>query len=581
MSAERATTLELKRIFSRRSAEPSRTLDELQRLQDRQWRQLNNDEKYRLLAARAAALTVLNRFSEAVAVADEAEQLVPTMREADGAASFELRRIRGRQALHGKLGAEALRLSLKNIDEAERLGDEQLIGLAHADVAAVYGTGGDMRKALQHLQQSLQRTPETETLQYGKLLNNLGMVYLSVNRTDEAIACFEKARKTFRSANNDLQIAVTLANEGLAFEKLGDYGRAVELQERARAIFENGNYKHYTVASLYKLGTTMAKSGRATEAEGLYRQALELAESSDAGLYEDEAREAYGKFLLEAGRPGEAVSQFQRMVDIAQEGGTNQYLTSALSQLGAAQEAAGLHEDALATMKQLVQIQDRLENEPARSSFEAEVTELELSLERQVELVSATASALVEANRRLAEQARDLQTLAATDHLTSLWNRRHFMEKLEAALHGSRSNDGRGFSLLFLDIDGFKAVNDRFGHEAGDLVLQRLSGILQASVRTTDVVARWGGEEFAVLLPGADLAAAERVVSKVQAAITGQSWPEICPDLKVTISAGLISGDDHRNASADDIIGLVDRLLYAAKAAGRNQVVRADSSVAG
>lgn len=579
-SAFNNPTSEINRLFAQRVSDPAGTLAALEDQLRLHGNRLQPEDLLKIQAGRAFGLAALNRFPEAVARADEAEPLLQQIADPDPEACFEIRRIRGRQALHDKRDVDALRLTLLNIDRAEALGNERLLAIAHSDVAAVYGTAGNMLKTLSHLQQSLQRTPESNTLQYGALLNNLGMVYLNVNREEEAIACFVRAREAFTEAGNDLQIAVTLANEGQALEASGALERASALHRRALALFDAGGYGHYQAASNYKLGRLMARKGKYDEAEQMFRRALEITARPDSGLYEDEAREAYGRFLIDQGRPAEAVAQFERIVQIIRSGGMTTSLTSALRRLAEAQEASGDGAAAMTTLKEIVELHDTRDDEPARSSAQTEIMELELSLERQVELVSATSSALVEANRRLSEQARELETLAATDHLTSLWNRRYFMRQLESALQGSRRSDNEVFSLMFLDIDDFKLVNDRYGHEAGDLVLQNLSEIMREAVRSSDVVARWGGEEFALLLRGADGEAAEAVARKLQEAVAGFSWSGVSAGLSITVSAGLIISSDHPGASADEIMNMVDTLLYRAKLAGRNRIERAAPGVA-
>ncbi len=563
---------QIERIFEQRASDPGATHAALVELTRSNHGSLRIQDHLKIKAGLACTLASQNRLKEALAFADEADELVQEVENPDQQVVFELRRIRVRQAVSDKRASKALRLALKNLKDTESMGIERLHALAHSDVAAVYGTSGDMRKALHHLQQSLQRTPETMRNEYGALMNNLGMVYMSVHREEEAIACFVQAREAFQAVDNDLQVAITLANEGQALEATGELDRAIELQNEALEVFTKGGYGHYQAASKYKIANMQLSSGRAEEAEKLYLESLELSSLPENGHYEHEARAAYGRFLLQSDRPEEAVAQFQRNVEIFRNDGSSFRFVTALEELANAQEASGDGQAALGTLKELLELQDSMAAEPPRSSIASEITELELSLERQVELVSATAGALVDANRKLSEQARELENLAATDHLTSLWNRRYFMTQLEAALQGSRRSDGVGFSLMFLDIDDFKSVNDRFGHETGDLVLQTLAEIMRGAVRATDVVARWGGEEFALLLHGTDLAAAGTVALKLQQAVNSHAWSTLGSGLSVTVSAGLIGSAVHHGASADEIINMADSLLYKAKLSGRNRI---------
>jgi diguanylate cyclase (GGDEF)-like protein/PAS domain S-box-containing protein len=164
-----------------------------------------------------------------------------------------------------------------------------------------------------------------------------------------------------------------------------------------------------------------------------------------------------------------------------------------------------------------------------------------------------------------------LVALTITDPLTGALNRRAGETRLEEAFRELRRR-GRTFSLLMIDCDRFKRVNDTLGHDAGDQVLIALVRICQESLRMVDVTFRWGGEEFLVLLPGASreiaLAVAERLRLAVEAATIVYEQHVIA----ITVSIGVAAAED-AGGSADDIMRRVDRAVYAAKAGGRNRVV--------
>ncbi|WP_271754476.1 sensor domain-containing diguanylate cyclase [Cohnella sp. JJ-181] len=164
-----------------------------------------------------------------------------------------------------------------------------------------------------------------------------------------------------------------------------------------------------------------------------------------------------------------------------------------------------------------------------------------------------------------------LETLASTDPLTGLRNRRFFQERLlfETEQYGRTQ---RPFSLLILDIDHFKSINDTYGHPVGDLVLASLADLLRSNSGPDDVAARYGGEEFVLILPGAGrddaMCAAERYRSGVEAA----AWE----GLRITISIGVstISPGDTDAA----LVNKADHALYASKSGGRNRVTHADGT---
>ena len=175
------------------------------------------------------------------------------------------------------------------------------------------------------------------------------------------------------------------------------------------------------------------------------------------------------------------------------------------------------------------------------------------------------------AERRLEQANLDLEQIAATDFLTQLMNRRAFTEKADAEM-ARAARFGSSLGLMMLDIDHFKLINDRFGHDVGDKVLQRLACLLGETIRSFDLLARWGGEEFIVLLPETDaqgaLEFAERVRKVIEASQIDVGTAE---PVRVTVSIGVSAlgpSDDH----LDQLISRADTLLYKAKAGSRNCV---------
>ena len=167
------------------------------------------------------------------------------------------------------------------------------------------------------------------------------------------------------------------------------------------------------------------------------------------------------------------------------------------------------------------------------------------------------------------ENAR-LYTLAITDELTQLFTIRHFQHRMEEEV--SRYHRyGQKLSLLMLDIDRFKSVNDRYGHPCGDFVLKELARILKSSVREVDVVARYGGEEFAILLPEADPKAASVVAERIRKAVEAHTFTFDGVSLNITISIGVASCPKDAD-NVKDLVSFADRALYRAKERGRNRV---------
>jgi two-component system, cell cycle response regulator len=164
---------------------------------------------------------------------------------------------------------------------------------------------------------------------------------------------------------------------------------------------------------------------------------------------------------------------------------------------------------------------------------------------------------------------RDLESLSRTDPLTGARNRRAFDEALKTEVERSRRY-GYPLSLVILDLDHFKAVNDRYGHPGGDAVLKTFAGIARGAVRESDAVYRYGGEEFAVLLPHTPLEGAQIAARRLVSHTAGASFP-VAADLKMTVSAGVACFQGKPQGAAD-LIAAADAALYEAKRAGRNRI---------
>ena len=164
-----------------------------------------------------------------------------------------------------------------------------------------------------------------------------------------------------------------------------------------------------------------------------------------------------------------------------------------------------------------------------------------------------------------------IKNIAIYDTLTGLYNRRYFEEKLgvdaQKSFHG-----GTPLSLVMVDLDHFKKVNDAFGHTEGDQVLCKISSLLKNSVRKKDTVARYGGEEFILILPEAGLEESFVIAERIRRLVERTSFEVGQAQVNLTVSMGISHFPSHRAKSKEELIKMADRALYDAKRGGRNKV---------
>jgi diguanylate cyclase len=175
-------------------------------------------------------------------------------------------------------------------------------------------------------------------------------------------------------------------------------------------------------------------------------------------------------------------------------------------------------------------------------------------------------------NLELARSSAKIEQLASYDELTGTLNRRLMWGLLGEQLERSAATHGE-FCVALLDLDGFKSINDRFGHQVGDAVLQEFAATAAASLRATDRIGRHGGEEFLVLLTAAPIDQATAALERVRQAVERHDWAGIHAGLAVTVSGGLASS--RPGESATDLVSRADAALYEAKRRGRNRLVLA------
>ncbi|MBB1489277.1 GGDEF domain-containing protein [Oceanospirillum sediminis] len=201
--------------------------------------------------------------------------------------------------------------------------------------------------------------------------------------------------------------------------------------------------------------------------------------------------------------------------------------------------------------------------------FGSYVRKLSERLKRQRSVLKASNDKMVRTNEELEQAMLQLDEIAGTDELTGILNRRRFFQEAEARLHNI--DNYQACALCMIDIDYFKGINDRYGHQCGDQVLEQFSRIASSCLRTTDLFGRYGGEEFILLLPHNNQESGIKVAERIRQSFSSHCFNELEQGLSFTLSAGITL---HRwGEPLENTLKRADDALYRAKKGGRNQTV--------
>ena len=189
--------------------------------------------------------------------------------------------------------------------------------------------------------------------------------------------------------------------------------------------------------------------------------------------------------------------------------------------------------------------------------------------------LSSSLTELAVKNRQLQALVRQLEAMARTDDVTGLCNRRSLNETLES-MWRQEGGAERPLAFMMIDLDDFKAVNDKMGHQHGDDVLRRIGQIIQANCRQVDVAARYGGDEFCVLMPDCDAAVAVRVAHRIQRALEKMTAERPEGEPRIGMSIGVAHTRLSAPADTEELVHHADEALYAAKSSGKGRVMSRD-----
>lgn len=442
--------------------------------------------------------------------------------------------------------ADALKYLFMSLELAEAQADARATAYALANIGSVLAELDDSARAVEYHLRALtlaRQTPDRSL--EASTLTSLGRLLARGGHAAEALGHLERALALSRQGGHLLDTGLALLGLGLAHQQAQAYDRAEHLLLEALTLIRRGRHRTAEADALMALGRNRWLRGADEAAISLLTQALGLT----AALRTDHI----------AGKLHELLSQIHE-----QQGRVAQALHHVREYLACQQRIHGRETQrrvrVLLGRAELERAQLHAENERRRGDELASALDAARESERQKQALLA----------QLSQQSEMLRQLAREDGLTGLANRRW----LDAQLDRERERARRyhhPLSVAMLDIDHFKSVNDRFSHRVGDEVLRRVGRLLRDTCRGGDIVGRYGGEEFMVVLVETPLATAQAVCEKLRQRVAALDLADLHPDLRqVTLSIGLAGDAD--DPVAADLVQAADQQLYRAKREGRNRV---------
>ncbi len=429
---------------------------------------------------------------------------------------------------------------------------------------------GGNSEALWHLQDALDvLSREPNSILEARVWHVMGIVYADLDEIEVAKQHYQRSLAIGETSQPVARTCATLNNIGLLLMNQGDPMQQQDPTLSKQFLLEAQHYferslglatqlksLNLEVITRQNLGITVALLGQFDQGLSLLEAALVAAKKQRSQHNIAMIEADIGRLYVDQLKADLALPKFIAALQVFEKLGERTEMMRLHLDLSRAYEVLEQHKLALDHFKQHHALNNEVRSEAATQYAQTMQAQLELERER------ARAALLEQQNSVLAIESR-------IDALTQVANRRALEEDLERLWFEAKQS-GMPLTVVVADIDHFKLVNDRFSHAIGDAVLQQCARVLQSQIRHLDVLARFGGEEFVLLLPHVSTQAAYRFAQRCRKAIAQHSWQLLEPRLAVTMSFGFASAAHASSAQA--LFRQADDALFVAKKAGRNRV---------
>ncbi|MES2952075.1 MAG: diguanylate cyclase [Pseudomonadota bacterium] len=523
--------------------------------------------------------------------------------------------------------ASVLVISAQNATAILKLDEARAFALRSADAQALWQhyrvlggaqlAMGKFEPALDSYLKSLQyadqqtRHPKQARL---RTLNGLSNVYSAMRNYEKTLAVIDEALVLAKELDSKKMLAMLYLNQGGEFAVLGRNKEYAEANERALKVARESGLVRVEATILNNMGDGFLRGHNYPKAELLARQALAKYREIDdrSGLITAQCNVGFA--LMGQGKVAQGLVEVRAALKSAHDAGAIADEEDILGELGRMYEQLGLYSEAVSTIRDQQKLSEQLFQTDREKSVAALQEQFDaVQRQKQIELLArenslkdatinnqrlqqiimllgvlVTVMGVVfvyllyrrvrKTNQRLREANQQLEFHAVRDPLTGLFNRRSFFELMnKRALNasGARREDESPDGLMILDIDHFKHINDTLGHAGGDAVLIEIAKRLRSTVRDTDMVMRWGGEEFLVFSPKANAAHLKNLAQRVLNEIGKEPIAVGDKLMPITVTGGFLSlpfsGLAETDCNWEKAMQIADMALYLGKVNGRNR----------
>ena len=518
----------------------------------------------------------------------------------------------------GDLEAEKA-LGKKSLKRAEEAGYDYL-SMVHANVlGASYTRLSEFDSAILCFQKALDYSKKLNSSEdEAKMLNNLASVFIAMKNLPEALEYMDKGIELAGKSGDKGNLVVLLVNKAYIFDELGRLEEQTGILERALTLAREVGSVRLEGAVIANLADLILQQGDYKKAAELAKRSYEISDEMGDSYQQRVSRVTYGQALSHLGSQKEALEIFKDALKGFQDDEMEAEVIEVTRIIASSHEQAGNYKEALAFHKAYKEKSDALfQSEKQKmatelnAKYESEQKEKEILLlnkdnqikteelrlkqyQRNIVLIIA-ASVLLAAllifqrlyasrktNSRLEELNKKLNELSLKDTLTGLYNRRYFHSHIQSHLsyamrfrEDKDANTGK-VGFLILDVDHFKRVNDQEGHHTGDMVLKELGERLTELLRGSDIVVRWGGEEFLIAVRDSTMEGIKQLAERILQRVGSEPFSFEDKAVSITCSVGYCCFPFFsKNGTLDweKVVQLADLALYRAKETGRNRAI--------